>query len=268
MADSRDRLLRSIFSAIAPLPKRKPSEWSNELRHLSSDAASAPGKFTCFPYQVEPLDAALEEDVVEAILWWAAQTGKSEIMNNLVGFFMAEDPSPQLLVQPTVELYEAYSKERIAPMIRDTPVLRRIVKDPRSRDSGNTVGFKRYPGGSLAMTGANAPAGLAGRPRRVVLLDEVDRFPASAGTEGDPCALADKRAETFPNAVKVKTSTGTVKGLSKIENLYETSDKRKWTCKCKKCATDWVLMWADVKWDDGKPETAQPTGAQAAQGER
>lgn len=254
---SRDRLAAAILGGIKPLPTIHPAQWSNERRHLPADAAAQSGRFECFPYQAEPLDAPLDEDVIETILWWASQTGKSEIINNLAGYFMEEDPSPQLLVQPTVELYEAYSKERIAPMIRDTPCLRKLVRDPRTRDSGNTVGFKRYPGGSLAMTGANAPAGLAGRPRRVVLLDEVDRFPASAGAEGDPCALADKRTEAFPNAVKVKTSTGTVKGLSKIEKLYEKSDKRKWHVCCRNCRHEFVMMWEHIEWDEGAPETAR-----------
>lgn len=251
-----ERLWRAIFDAIPPLPKQRPSEWANQYRVLSRDAAAESGKFKCLPYQKELMDAPLEPDVYETVMMLAAQTGKSETLNNLIGFFIHADPSPMLLVQPTVELYEAYSKERIAPMIRDTPVLKRLVKDARSRDSGNTTAFKRFPGGSLAMTGANAAAGLAGRPRRVVMLDEIDRYPASAGAEGDPCALADKRAESFPNAVKVKTSTPTVKGISKIENLYNQSDKRNWMVKCPKCGFEHTLLWSQVKWPEGKPEEA------------
>ncbi len=252
------KLWAAIFGAIHPIPSLKISEWTEAYRFLSSESSSEPGKFRLdrIPYQREPLDAPLEPDVMETILWWAAQTGKSETMNNVTGYFMHADPSSILLVQPTIELYEAYSVERIAPMIRDTPVLRKIVKDAKSRSSGNSTKFKKYPGGNLAMVGANAPGGLAGRPRRVILLDEVDRFPASAGTEGDPCALADKRAETFPNAVRVKTSTATIKGKSKIESLYEQSDKRKWHVCCPKCAHEFLLMWEHVQWPEGKPEEA------------
>ena len=251
-----ERLWKGIFEAIPPLPKQRPSQWANQYRILSRDAAAESGKFRCLPYQVEMMDAPFEPDVSETVLMLAAQTGKSETLNCQIGFLIHADPSPMLLVQPTVELYEAYSKERIAPMIRDTPVLRRLVKEARTRDSGNTTAFKRFPGGSLAMTGANAPAGLAGRPRRAVFQDEVDRYPASAGSEGDPCSLADKRAESFPNAIKVKTSTPTVKGLSKIENLYEGSDKRQWKVKCPKCGFEHVLMWSQVKWPENKPEEA------------
>lgn len=250
------RLWRAIFEAIAPLPSLSPSQWANLHRRLSPESSAQPGKFVSLPYQDEPLNSVADDDVSETILWWASQLGKSELVNNVIGYHMDEDPGSQLLVQPTQDLGEAYSKERIAPMIRDTPRLKAKVRDPRSRDSGNTITFKRYPGGSLALTGANAPGGLAGRPRRVVLQDEVDRFPASAGTEGDPCALADKRAESFPNAVKLKTSTATIKGLSKIEKLFEGSDKQKWHVKCRKCDHEHVLLWDQVKWDEGKPDTA------------
>lgn len=252
------RLWQAIFAAIPALPSLLVSEWAEKHRFLSAESSSEPGKFKCdrIPYQREPMDAPLDENVEETVLWWAAQLGKSETMNNVTGFFMHGDPSSILMVQPTIDLVEAYSMERIAPMIRDTPVLRRIVRDPRSRSAGNTTKFKKYPGGNLAMVGANAPGGLAGRPRRVILQDEIDRFPASAGTEGDPCALADKRAETFPDAVRVKTSTATIKGKSKIESRYEQSDKRQWHVRCPKCRHEFVMMWQHVQWPDGKPDEA------------
>lgn len=251
-----EALWRSIFQAIPPAPASTVSEWTEEHRSLSRESSFQTGRMKCHAYQREPMDAPLEDGVSETVLWWAAQLGKSETVNSISGFFMHADPSPQLFVQPTVDLAKEYSKDRIATMIRDCRVLRGLVKDPRSRDSGNTTLSKRYPGGSLVMVGANAPSGLAGRPRRVILLDEVDRFPSSAGSEGDPCALADKRAETFPNAVKVKTSTATIKGLSKIENLYEQSDKRRWNVKCRKCSHEFVMMWAHVQWPENKPEDA------------
>jgi phage terminase large subunit GpA-like protein len=124
-----------------------------------------------------------------------------EILNNTIGYFAHYDPSPVLLIQPTVEMAEAWSKERFAPMIRDTAVLRPLFADPRSRDSGNTLRHKDFAGGYVAVIGANAPSGLAMRPIRVVLADEVDRYPLSAGTEGDPLKLAEKRQAEVPCAL-------------------------------------------------------------------
>ena len=145
-------------------------------------------------------------------------------------------------------------------MVRDSPVLRDLVQSPRSRDSGNTILQKQFPGGSIAAIGANAPSGLAARPRRVVLLDEVGRYPASAGTEGDPCSLAVRRTDSFWNAVIVMTSTPTIKGASRIEAEFDQTDKRLWHCPCPRCGQyqtlqetqqrpiarrRWKMKWAD-----------------------
>ena len=252
------RLWEGAFDALHPIPSLTISGWADEFRYLSGEGSAEPGKYRCdrVPYQKEPMDGCLLQEVNEVVLMWASQLGKSETLNNIMGYFIHADPSPQLMVQPTIELAEAYSKDRIAPMCRDTPPLARLVINPRSRDSGNTTLAKRYPGGSLVLVGANSPAGLAGRPRRVVIQDEIDRFPASAGTEGDPCSLADKRAEAFPNAIKVKSATPTIKEASKIEAIYEKSDKRKWHVRCKKCHQEFVMMWAHVRWEKDKIEDA------------
>ncbi len=251
-------LWQGLCMSLPPIPALTVTEWANTYRMLPAESGPEPGQYSSdrVPMQRGPMDDVNDNDVSEIVMQWAAQMGKSEVLNNVCGYFMHADPSSQLFVQPTIELTEAYSKERIATTIRDTPVLKAIVRDPRSRDSGNTVKSKVYPGGNLAMVGANAPSGLAGRPRRVILLDEVDRFPVSAGSEGDPCALADARAMNYSRAVKIKTSTPTVRGQSRIENLLEQSDYRKWHCKCPRCQHEQVWMWEQVKWEKDKPETA------------
>lgn len=265
----KTRVLNQIWRGIAdgwpPIPALKVSEWAEAYRYLPREGSQRSGRWHSLPYQIEPMDAFLDKDVGEVLLMWAAQTGgKTELLLNVLGFFTHADPSPQLLVQPTVELAEAFSKERLTPTIRDTPVLRELIKDPRSRDSGNTLLGKVYPGGNIALIGANAPSGLAGRPRRVVLQDEIDRYPDSAGTEGDPSALADKRAESYSNAVKGKTSTPTLKGFSKIEARMATSDYRKWHVCCPKCGHEQVLLWRQIiftfKNDEGQ-EIKDPSRA-------
>lgn len=208
------------------------------------------------PYAREPMDAANDIDVRLTVLMWASQTTKSTTIENVAGYFIHSDPGPILLVQPTVEMAQAWSKERLGPTIRDTPALQELLSDHKSRDSGNTIQLKTFPGGNLAIIGANAPAGLAGRPRRVVLLDEVDRFPASAGTEGDPVALAIRRTESFHNSVIYLTSTPTIKGASRIESEYEQTDKRKWFVPCHVCREPQTLEWARLKWEKDQPETA------------
>jgi phage terminase large subunit GpA-like protein len=186
----------------------------------------------------------------------SAQVGKTEALNNVVAYFIDQDPSPMLMLQPTLEMAEAWSKDRLAPMLRDTPQLRGKVKDARTRDSGNTLRHKTFPGGHITMAGANSPASLASRPIRIVCCDEVDRYPVSAGTEGDPVNLAQKRSTTFWNRKTILTSTPTLKGQSRIEQAYLQSDQRKYWVPCQDCGGHQVLKWANVKWPEGKPQDA------------
>jgi phage terminase large subunit GpA-like protein len=186
----------------------------------------------------------------------SAQVGKTEVLLCILGYHIHHDPAPTLLLQPTLEMAEAFSKDRLMPMIRDTPAITHKI-DAQTRNSGNTILHKKFPGGHLTMAGANSPSSLASRPIRIVLCDEVDRYPASAGDEGDPVSLATKRTATFWNRKRVLTSTPTVKGVSRIERAYESSDQRRYNVPCPYCGHQHPLQWANMIWDKGQPDTAR-----------
>ena len=246
------------FRVWLPPPRLTVSEWAEKHRILSSESSARAGMFrlSLAPYQREPMDSVKDSDVQSITLMWASQTGKTECINNIVAYFICQDPSPILCIQPTLEMADTWSKDRLAPMIRDTPQLNKTVSSTKARDSGNTLLHKRFLGGHITMAGANSPASLAARPIRVLLCDEIDRYPLSAGTEGDPISLAERRTDTFPNAVIIKTSTPTVKDVSKIETEYNNTDKREWFVPCVKCNEFLVLKWKDVVWEKDEPETA------------
>jgi len=202
------------------------------------------------------MDAVSDPMIREIVVMKSAQIGWTEILGNVVGFHVDRDPAPILLVQPTLEMAEAWSKDRLAPMIRDTPALNGRIKDARSRDSGNTMLHKLFPGGHITVAGANSPAGLASRPIRIVLCDEVDRYPASAGSEGDPINLARKRSTTFWNRKLMMGSTPTVKGQSRIETAFEVSDKRYYMVRCPHCDEEQRMEWENVRWPKDEPRKA------------
>ncbi len=233
------------------------SQWADQFRRLSPEASSEPGRWVTerAPYQRGMMDAVNEVGVSEVVFMTSSQIGKTEIINNIVGYFAHQDPSPLLLIQPTLDMAETWSKDRLAPMIRDTDELTDLFGDPRSRDSNNTLLHKKFPGGHITMAGANSPSSLASRPIRIVLLDEEDRYPHSAGTEGDPGSLAQKRTTTFWNRLLVSVSTPTVEDESKIESRYQQSDQRKFYVPCPECGAFEVLSWSQVKFEKKKPET-------------
>jgi phage terminase large subunit GpA-like protein len=187
----------------------------------------------------------------------AAQTGATEAGNNFIGFVIHQAPGPILAVQPTVELAKRNSQQRIDPLIEDSEALRKIVAPARSRDSGNTVLAKRFPGGQLVLTGANSATGLRSMPARYVFLDEVDAYPGDVDGEGDPIALAEARTATFGHRKKLfLVSTPTIKGLSRIEREYEASDQRRYFVPCPHCGAMQWLQFERLRWEKGKPETA------------
>ena len=201
--------------------------------------------------------------VERVVCKFGSQLSKTEgAVLNPVGYFIDQDPARILIVEPREFDAKKMSKKRLAPMIRDTPCLRNKVKDPRARDSDNTILDKQFPGGSLTLAGANSPAGLAGDFVRVLLFDEVSRFPASAGAEGDPVEIAEARTTTFPNRKIGMNSSPTDEGSCRISKAYEDSDQRSYFVPCPHCGVSQTLRWKQVRWEkDAKgnhqPETAR-----------
>ena len=251
-------IVSDALKSAAPPPQYTVSEWADACRMLSPESSAEPGRWSTAraEYQRGIMDAFNDPLVKEIVVMSSAQVGKTEILNCIVGYFIDYDPCPILVLQPTLEMGEAWSKDRLAPMLRDTPVLRGKVKDPKAKASGNTLLHKTFPGGQITIAGANSPAGLASRPIRVVLCDEVDRYPASAGTEGDPVNLAKKRTTTFWNRKILLTSTPTIKDASRIETAFLQSDQRRYYVPCPHCGHLQPLVWANVKWTDDNPATA------------
>jgi phage terminase large subunit GpA-like protein len=231
-------------------PRQTVAEWCDAHRMLSreSNASGGPWRTDRAPYQREPLNLVGDLDTPEVVLMWSSQVGKTELLLNGIAYLSACDPCPQLVVQPTIQDAESFSRKRVAPMIRDTPALRAIYADAKSRDGANTLLEKQYASGVLTLRGANAPSGLAGQPIRVVWFDEVDRAPASAGDEGDPISLAARRTETFWNAQRWYVSSPTTKGASRIEDKYAASSQGRYYVPCPDCGHRQTLRWRD---DDG-----------------
>lgn len=238
-------------NGLKPLPKTSVSQWADNHRMLSSGISAEPGKWKTSraPYQKDIMNAFTEPGIHRVVVKSSSQIGKSDMMNNVIGRFAHLDPCAIMMIQPTIDMAQDYSKTRIAPMIRDTKVLNNLFYDVKSRDANNTILSKVFPGGRLIMCGANSPAGLASRPIRILLADEVDRFPDSAGTEGDPVDLAAKRMTTFWNSCMGLFSTPTNEGSSRIDEEYLAGTQEEWQHKCPNCGEYHLLRHIDMTVD-------------------
>lgn len=262
-------LLEARRKNLQPPPKLTLSEWAERYGVLSRETSAQTGRFRAFPYQTGMMDAITDPAVTQITVMKSARVGYTKVLDHAVGYYLHQDPSPILVVQPRVEDAEDYSKTEIAPMLRDTPVLAEISGDPKAKDSNQTILKKTLSNGSsLTLVGANSPGGFRRITARVILFDEVDGYPTGgAGMEGDQIALGTKRSETFWNRKIVLGSTPTVKGLSRIERAWEESDQRRYYVPCPHCGEMQVLKWGGpdtpygIKWDkdekgNGIPETA------------
>jgi len=244
------------WPTLQPPPLRTVDEWADDERMLDRSTSAMPGRWrtATTPYLREPMARMSAHDPCErVVLMFGAQLGKSEALNNAIGSYIVDQPGPVLLVQPTLDTAKRYSEQRLAPMIAATPSLRDRVAMARGRDGSNKLQLKTFPGGVLVIVGANAPADLASMPIRYLLLDEVDRFPVSAGTEGDPVELAIKRTTSFARRKIVLTSTPTLSGGSRIEAAMDETGWREYHVPCPHCGHMQPLVWSQMRWDQGQP---------------
>lgn len=249
---------------MAPPPRMTVTEWAEQHRFLSSTESAEPGRYRVSrtPYAREPQDAmSTRSPVEEVVLQWAAQTGKTNLMLNCIGAAIATNPGPMMIVWPTNTVAKRNSRQRIAPLLSESPALAAKVAANRSRDKANTTLLKEFDGGIMVIAGANSAADLRSTPVRDLYLDEIDNFPLDVDGEGDPSKLAEARQTTFARKKRLRTSTPTTRDFSRIEAAYLGSDRSRYHVPCPHCGSFQPLEFgADklygLKWD--KAESGAP----------
>lgn len=231
-----ERLELSVRKGWTPPPRISVPQWADDFRKLAKEAGSNSGNWETSTVEIArgPMLAATESGVHIITVMCCTQLMKTALLENLFGYFAHLDPCPILLLQPKEEAAEQFSKERISPLVRVTPVLRKIIGDSKQKSSKETILYKAFTGGFLALAGAGSPDNLARRPIRVLLADEVDKYPITR--EGDPIALAEERTATFGLTwLSVRACSPTVEDESRIADSYADSDQRRASVICPHC---------------------------------
>lgn len=234
-----------LSAALTPPPVIKMSEWAEQKRIVGSESPT-PGPWSndTTPFFTDVMDAISDPDTERVVVMTAAQMGKtSSAILNTLGYIVDIDPAPTMITQPTIDMAESFSVERITPMINDMPVLREKFAPAKSRNSSNTLRKKLFLGGFLVLSGMNSPASLKSRPIRYLLIDEVDEQKEDLRGQGDPVELAIARTNRFPNRKIILTSTPTIKGKSRIEAAYNESSKARWCHCCPSCGEWSQFLW-------------------------
>lgn len=249
--------LREISGFLQLPPRLKVWEFAAQNVFLSAEVTPEPGFYDPerVPYQKHIQEWMTDPHVNDIVGVTAAQLFKTTAINNAVAFFVAADPTSILMVNPTIDDSKDWMRDKFMPMVMSSPALRKLIPDGLIRTTGQTSLVKHFPGGRIKATGANSPSALRGRSFRIVIQDDVDGF--KDNSEGDPSAQADRRAANQPRALRMKFSTPTLKGTSKIWNALEQSTYEELLCPCPKCAFPQVLVWEGMVFDPTKPEEAR-----------
>jgi phage terminase large subunit GpA-like protein len=252
----------SFIRGIIPPPDLMVSQHADQYRFLSQKTSPEPGQWRTsrVPYLREPMDMMSESSPARVVvLMFPTQQAKSEGGLNVVNYVMDHAPAPMMIVQPTIETAQRFSKRRLGEMIAANPRLKGRVSG-KSNSGSNTILAKDFPGGFLVISGANSAASLASDPVKVLLCDEVDRWPEYLAGEGPPLSIAMERTRAFSSKKVMIFSTPTVKGKSVIEAEHGKGDQREYHVPCPHCGWKQVLKVENLVWDkdeNGKdlPET-------------
>lgn len=246
-----DATFAKAFNNYKPPENISVSEWAERYRILSRESSAESGRWNNnrTPYLREIMDSFTDSKVDHITLVASSQVGKSELELNIIGYIVDQDPGSVLYIQPNLDDARKFSRLRIAPMIRDSERLRARVADIKSRDSGNTMLQKSFPGGMLTIVGSQSASALASTPARYIIGDERDRWALSAGTEGDPWELAKARTTTYYNRKLVDVSTPTIKGFSPIETSFNDGTQERWCHACPHCGEYSNIVFDNIKFD-------------------
>ncbi len=261
MQNGRDTYETAYRAGWRPEPRLTVSEWADDHRVLGNRSGHAAVHWhtDTTPYLREIMDALGPRSPARRVVFMkGSQLGGTEAGNNWLGYVMHHAPGPILVLRPTVDEARRFSRQRLDPMIATTPVLHELVREARSRDGGNSLLIKEFPGGVLFLTGSNSATGVKSMPIRWLFCDEIDEYPGDVDGQGDPIALAEKRT-TGPLYSRRKVflvSTPTIKGISRIEREFLASDQRRYFIPCPECGHfDW-MRWENIRWRDDDPKTA------------
>lgn len=261
------RIGRSFAKGLRPPPRISVAEWAAKYRVFGEGAPiEGPWNHDTAPYLVEMMDVASPHDPAPTVsIIKCAQSGGSATAENFVGYVSDVAPGPLMYIGPTISAAKDWLAEKFWPMVEATPRLNPerhgTIMPKRQRDGAGTTALRvRFRnGGWMLIAGANSAATLRQHSIRFAIEDDLDQFPDDLDNQGSPESMVTARQTVFTRqgiAKRIKISTPTNLGASKIEVAYKASDQRRYYLKCRQCGSRFDPIFSDLKWPDGQPELA------------
>lgn len=248
------RVRENALRALKPPPRLPLSKWIERHLRLPEDVSALPGQVRLWKFQKGIADAISDPTIERVTLVKSVRVGLSTLLTAAVGSFVANEPSPILLLLPTEADCRDFTVSDLEPIFAATPALAGLLSGDNSEGGRNTLLSRRFPGGSLKIVAAKAPRNLRRHNVRVLLIDEADAMDSTA--EGSPVVLAERRTLSFANRKIVMGSTPTEEATSHVLRSYAQSDQRIFECPCPECGERTETLWRHIEWEPDKPETA------------
>lgn len=241
--------------ALVPPPRLRLSDWIEAEVALPEGVSAQPGPVRLWPFQREIADAIGDPALERVTLVKPVRVGFTTLLTSAVASFVANEPAPILCLLPAEADCRDYMVSDVEPIFSASRVVAEALGDDRDEAGRNTLLSRRFPGGSLKVVAAKAPRNLRRHNVRVLFIDEADGMEATA--EGSPILLAERRTLSFPDRKIVMGSTPVHDETSHVLRAYAQSDARVFEVPCPGCGTFHEITWAEIIWDEGKPDTAR-----------
>lgn len=246
------RTRERALAALRPPPRLPLSDWIESNLRLPEDVSALPGEVRLWEFQRGIADAISDPEIERVTLVKSVRVGLSTLLTATIGSFVANEPSPILLLLPTEADCRDYTVSDLEPIFDATPALSGLLSaDEAGR---NTLLSRRFPGGSLKVIAAKAPRNLRRHNVRVLLIDEADGMEPTP--EGNPVVLAERRTLSFSDRKIIMGSTPTLEATSNVLRAYAQSDQRVFEVPCPECGEFTEILWEHIEWQPAKPETA------------
>lgn len=235
---------------LKPPPNLSVSEWS-DLNRILPETAAESGKWKTdkTPHLRTIMDSVTDPVVRQITFMKSSQIGGSEALLNIIGYYIDNDPNSIILMQPTEKDARDFSTQKLEPMITDTRCLNEKVAKKNKRDGENAILRKRFIGGYLAIVSGKTTSSTRQRSAKITIADDIDGIEVGHTKEGDPVMRLIKRSTTYPDHKNINCSTPTLEDASRINALYEKSNKSKYYVRCVHCGTQQILKAENISWE-------------------
>nr|VFK14596.1 MAG: Phage terminase, large subunit GpA [Candidatus Kentron sp. LFY] len=235
-------------------------KWLTENFYLPQEGAALPGPYNpdYVPYLWGVFHALDDPGIRTIALMKAAQIGWTFAIIGYIGRRIHTEPSPMLILFPKEGTGREFADEKFTPSIRDTPALAKLMDVSGSRKTGQRTMFRSFPGGFIKMVGSNSIGSVKSTPASLVVVEEPDDANEDIKGQGGAITLAQERLKRFTNSKLILGGTPSIKGVSRIEEILDTSDKRVLPIRCHDCGGSHVLDWANVSWLDRDDKIEHP----------